>query len=248
MPNGEQSIRPEDLILALIRSAREQGVSGLTATAMVKYFYLVEHYSTQKGSEQHPLLEDWRFLHFGPFSPTLAQTIDAMESAGQLTVERREAGAEGEGEVRIYGLPDHARVPRLEDLSLPRGVPLRIATDIRRFRYELPKLLDFVYFETEPMQHAVPGERLTFVGPAATATRDDFHVFPLQLKADQARDIKMRVQRMASRVRDDQENAKKARVHAIYDASYMDFLAEVQPIDNDGEEELRGSVTFDTYQ
>ena len=223
-------------------------MSGLTATSMVKYFYLIEHYATQKGAEQHPLLEDWRFLHFGPFSQTLAQTIDTLESAGQLTVERKEAGAGGEGELRIYGLPDHARVPSLNELDLPRGVPLRVATAIRRFRYDLPKLLDFVYFETEPMKHAVPGERITFIGPSATATRDDYHVFPLRLAGNQARDIKERVQRMAARVRDDQDKSKKARGYAIYDKNYMDFFSEIHPVDSDGDEDLQGSVTFDTYQ
>lgn len=49
-----------------------------------------------------------------------------------------------------------------EELGIPRDVRMRLAQAIRHFSNELSSLLDMVYFHTEPMRAAVPGQVLSF--------------------------------------------------------------------------------------
>ena len=99
------------------------------------------------------------FLNFEPWCLEAQKEIDTAVSTGliELNEFERDDGVRG----RFYFLHE-------EEPSLPKTVPQQVVSELRaKIRdlgasEELPKLLDFVYFETEPMIDARPRSILDF--------------------------------------------------------------------------------------
>lgn len=152
---------PYTLILAILREAKEQGVAPVMRTSLVKFLYLLDIYTAQE-SEGTPITgAEWRFLHFGPFSPALAERLDELEASKKVSVYRHEART-GEKEFVLYNLGTDAKAPGLTDLGISTSIQTSIRADMKRYGKDLSALLDYVYFRTPPMADAKPGEVLDF--------------------------------------------------------------------------------------
>jgi len=137
-------------------------------TRLVKLLYLADlEWRRNHGGE--PLAElTWKFLHFGPYANELADylggpDVEVTELEGGKEARRFVFGEDVEG----HGLPDDV-VALLRQLVKKWG------------NVELNRLLDYVYFDTEPMENANRYELLDF-SRLAPATR------PSQPHFDQAK-------------------------------------------------------------
>ncbi|AOY87827.1 hypothetical protein BKP64_06370 [Marinobacter salinus] len=224
--------RIEQYIKAILAAAEGQGSNGLSTTALTKYLYLLDYYSSLRDSDYVQSTSDWIFHHFGPYSRKIDQTIRQMADTGSLTMEGVETEA-GDGAVaRIYRLPSNTSRASLRDLDLPRGVPLRLETDLGRFRYDLRSLLNHVYFETEPMQSAKPGKLLSFPGPDSEAKPEDVRSFRMQISKAKAERIQALMAKRAAAFLKSRELEEKP-TRGIYDEHYMAFESELSEVANE---------------
>jgi len=123
-----------------------------TRTKVVKILYLIDvEYYRRHGSTLSQL--PWKFLHYGPY------TMEIEPLLKSLSLGEEEIVVKDRRRVFTYKVEQPETLDSL--LSLPNR--MMIEKIIERWALEsLYKLLDYVYFETEPMQGAVRGELLDF--------------------------------------------------------------------------------------
>ena len=145
----------QSIVYHLISRAKSAGVFDLGATKLVKLLYLID-YEFFRWSRKTATGAPWIFYHFGPYSEELVTL--ARQSPGvkfldliDLDGERSFKGCE----LAEY-LPD-----RLEEQPLPLKAAVNHVCD-RWLGADLPTLLDYVYFHTEPMKDAVRLQPLDF--------------------------------------------------------------------------------------
>lgn len=141
------------LLAYLIDQVRDQeGI--LNKTALVKFVYLVEvEYWRRYGKPVTGL--EWRFHHYGPYAAELDREIDDNPLFQVF-------GSRNSG----YGFSPSLEWKQIEAAFNTHYDPAvkRIADDVvQQWGLEtLDTVLEYVYFETEPMQDAERGEILDF--------------------------------------------------------------------------------------
>lgn len=149
---------PESSLLAILSSARHAGINKLTRTELIKYLYLVDVYVAEETSGTKWTDVEWQFLHFGPFSAAVASSLDSLV-AKSFIIESTVSGTNRDG--NLYSIPVWKALSE-ESFGFPRGATLKLQQAIRKFSGDLARLLNYVYFRTEPMSAARPGETLDF--------------------------------------------------------------------------------------
>jgi len=160
-----------DLILERIEAER---MFPPQMTRLVKLLYLaeVEYY---RRSQKRLTSLDWKFYHFGPYPPSLRtslgdRSIDAVDLSGGRVAKHI-----------LRELPEDRR-------SVDSTVAAVVSDVVHQWGdADLNRLLDYVYFETEPMQVANRGNSLDFsvVKPLQAAK-------PIRIKIDDKRLQEMR--------------------------------------------------------
>lgn len=169
MNNTYTNNSPENSILVILEIAREADIKYLTRTELVKYLYLLDVYVAMETSGTKWTNIEWKFLHFGPFSPSVVMAIDVLVSKTFID-ERAIQSNSKDG--YMYSLPSWKVPKSWEDLGIPREAIFKIKEFLRRFKSNLPALLNFTYFETFPMQDAVPEHVLLFDSCSKTPFKD----------------------------------------------------------------------------
>ena len=141
------------LIAYLIDQVRDQGGT-LNKTALVKLVYLVEvEYWRRYGKPVTGL--EWRFHHYGPYSAELDREIDDNRLFQVF-------GGRNSG----YGFSPSPAWKEIQAAFNTHYEPAvkNIADNVaRQWGLEsLETILEYVYFETEPMQGAERGDNLDF--------------------------------------------------------------------------------------
>jgi len=139
------------LVTEIHRQAHLQGMAPPAATRLVKLLYLAD-LEWRRLHAGEPLASlTWRFLHFGPYARELGDLLGGPE------VEKTEFEA---------GKVAHRLAIEPEDLAssqVPDEVCRLLARLVKTWGdADLNMLLDYVYFETEPMERAQRGELLDF--------------------------------------------------------------------------------------
>jgi len=153
-----------ELISYIVARVKDAG-GPLGRTKLVKLLYLMdlEHYR-RTGKLLTGL--DWVFYHYGPYVMALPGILASMDldipEETHVTATGRKA--------KVFR-PSYQLEPDEDRLAKKIGpVGTRIARDVLDTwgDQDLTPILDFVYFHTEPMKEAKPGERLDFT----TVNRD----------------------------------------------------------------------------
>jgi hypothetical protein len=150
-------MKPEakELVLAVLTRIEEQEGSA-NRTKLLKLLYLadIEHF---RAAGETLTGFDWIFYLYGPWTPEYDDLLKQLEAEAAIRLEPW-AGIGIEGE-RIVAAQ---RVP-LERVIVSTDVFFRTRRHIDTWADRgVPRLLDYVYFETEPMQGAVKMDRLDF--------------------------------------------------------------------------------------
>jgi hypothetical protein len=117
--------------------------SGLTKTKLIKMAYLTEYYYYKRFRTRLTDAE-WVYYLYGPYLYDYSKHLENCPFSIQAI--------EGsENEFNIIELdPDYSRIEEITDFDIKR----LIKNIIREFgRRDLEEILDFIYFETEPMQN-----------------------------------------------------------------------------------------------
>ncbi len=156
-------------------------------TTLVKFLYLLDVYTAEHNAGKPISGSEWRFLHFGPFSPQIASVLEDLSAQHAMLADQRET-EDGDKEFVLYSLSDWQRVADLRQLGIPGSIQTRLHADFKRYGKDLPSLLDYVYFRTTPMTDAQPGDVLDFSGCLRIAPED---VRPVQMNKLRPKAIKL---------------------------------------------------------
>ncbi len=167
----------QNILLSILSEAQSKNLT-VGKTQLVKYFYLTEvEYYRETGSRLTDL--DWKFYHYGPYAFELGTMLE------EKIFNREEIEISAEKSFNKFTVAEPTKY--YNDL-----VDVKTSLIVKRIvgRWgdkPLQELLDFVYFETEPMQ-AVDrrGQKLDF----STIKKDESAaVIPLKASKDAEKKI-----------------------------------------------------------
>lgn len=226
----------KEFIAAVLLEAQQNG-RGLPVTFLVKFLYLLDVYYAE-ATEGNPITGvDWFFYHFGPYSEQVQSALDDCVKSGFILKEE----VEDRG-FELLQLNPSAKVSSLDEMDLPFHAKNRLKLAINKFRYDLPGLLNYVYFRTEPMEKAVPHENLSF-GECRKIRIEDIKPIPLKSPSHKK---EQRIKKLFSEMKEDyikETTPVKLSTPPIYDDIYFDsFRNELDEIEID--ETVYAEVSF----
>ena len=226
----------EQIIVAMLSEAKQQDSSSVLRTSLVKYVYLLDVYTAEE-TQGIPFSNlQWKFVHFGPYSSNLQTALDSLSERNIIA--SYSTGREVDGkEYCTYSLKTGSRSTSLKEIGVSAGVSLRVVSDIRRFRKSLPKLLEYVYFETTPMKNAEPGTVLEF------ENCEKLNFQKTEMKSLSKKKVKKTLEKIRGIIKENKSQEIAEESQSLYDKVYFDAmeLANEEPL----EAGLNGSVKLD---
>ena len=149
------------LIAYIVDQVGDQG-GAIGRTALMKLVYLadIEHY--RRYGKQATNLQ-WRFHHYGPYSAELDQEVQALGLDIDESVFSRAPGGRAVSGYHYRRVGDWREVARAFNSHYDAAAKRCVDRVVQQWGLDsLPTILDYVYFETEPMQDARRGEMLDF--------------------------------------------------------------------------------------
>lgn len=168
---------------------------------LVKYVYLADMEFAKYHEGQTYTGVDWKFHHFGPWSPLVFNQIDlALVPFG--AVKKSFPSKFSEEDCIRWTMPfDEATCGQLKK-ELPMDIWGSLAKHVAKYRDDTTALLHFVY-ATRPMLHAAPGEMLDFhllVEPKKEKT-EEYVPFMERLSSKKRKKLKQGMDEMRERFR-----------------------------------------------
>jgi uncharacterized phage-associated protein len=138
-------------IKEILKKAKENGFS-IGKTQLVKLLYLLEIEYYRLYQKRLTDLE-WKFLHYGPYPPTIEEIL------GSPDIEEEQIELSNSRIFHKYSVVKDSYDGDREDPAIPRLIS-RVVKEWGGIN--LYGLLDYVYFETEPMRNVKRGDKLDF--------------------------------------------------------------------------------------
>jgi hypothetical protein len=142
--------------IAWLATEREEALSPIR---LVKFLYLVDLYHARKSQGQTLTGWPWKFVHYGPFCSESLKTIKEAVDKGYIEAYSYESKFDEE-EHFLYRYRS-SQEPAITD-QLPYYIVGQLQAAVRKWADDTFALLDYVYFETEPMAGIKPGDTLDF--------------------------------------------------------------------------------------
>jgi hypothetical protein len=208
-----------DLALALLTSAQARG-SVLNKTKLLKLMYLadIEHFRTHRKTLTG---FEWIFFLYGPWAAEYDTLVAELEQRDLIEIESWESG--GLSGDRLKAKEDRDLGTVLESTNEYFRVKNQVDTWSDR---SLSDLLDYVYFDTDPMRDAVSLQPLDFekVSPDAPTL--------YRRSKSGASDAAVRnLRRRFTEIRERNEQARQAAISSFvpptYDEAYQEALAQL---------------------
>lgn len=159
-PEPRMSTDPILLIDVIYKNCKQQNLLLPQITRLVKLMYLAEvEYFRQKRERLTDL--EWKFYLYGPYPPSLKSIL------GEPEIETNEWKT---GRISKHVVRDEAAFAKA---MASADVEIIVKRQVKEWGdADLNQLLDYVYFETEPMQNAKRGDDLDFSTVAPPARRE----------------------------------------------------------------------------
>ena len=152
--------RYEELIQAIVWYASKRGEK-LTTLRLVKFLYLADLYHARVSNGKTLTNWPWAFVYFGPWCKQVNEAIDYAAKNGLVFAKEYPSKYDDEKDYRLFWVENMDEEPKVID-ALPTYVRSRLQWAIQKWAADSYGLLDYVYFETEPMVETSPGELLDF--------------------------------------------------------------------------------------
>ncbi len=152
-------MKKTDIIKYITWYASENDIR-LSTNRLVKFIYLIDLFHARLMNGKTLTGFPWRFVHYGPYCPEISRSIEEAVQKGVVNRKTYESHFSRHKEYHLFSCRDE-KAEELEDL-FHIGVIGQLQKAIRKFGDDTPQLLDFVYFETEPMKDAKQGDLLDF--------------------------------------------------------------------------------------
>src|SRR3972149_5034282 len=153
-------INSEDLIRLIVWYASRRGEK-LTTLRLVKLLYLADLYNSRVNDGKTITGWPWAFVYFGPWCKEVNEAIETTVRDGLILAQEYPSKYDDDKDYRLFSTESTDEEPKIID-ALPPYVWSRLQWAIQKWADDSTGLLDYVYFETEPMIDAKPGEILDF--------------------------------------------------------------------------------------
>jgi hypothetical protein len=150
----------EELIYAIVWYTSNRG-ERLTTLRLVKFLYLTDLYHARVSKGETLTNWPWAFVYFGPWCKEVNAAIETAAKNGLIIAEEHPSKYDDEKDYRLFWIEDTHEEPKIID-ALPTYVWSKLQWAIQKWADDSYGLLDYVYFETEPMIEAKPGAVLDF--------------------------------------------------------------------------------------
>lgn len=154
------NINSEDLVRLIVWYASRRGEK-LTTLRLVKFLYLADLYHARVSKGTTLTGWPWAFVHFGPYCQEAKSAIDRAGKSDSFQVNEQPSKYDDEKDYRLFWMEDVDEEPEVIS-RLNISVWSKLQWAIQRWADDSSGLLDYIYFETEPMIDAKPGEILDF--------------------------------------------------------------------------------------
>jgi hypothetical protein len=152
-------MHPSDIIKYIVWYATQSGIR-LSTNRLVKFIYLADLYYARYNSGVTLTGFPWKFIYYGPYCREAMWCIDQAVSDGSVCKATYESYFGDEKEYSLFISKDMA-AENIENL-IPLSVLGPLQKIITKMGDDTPQLLDYVYFDTEPMVKAKKGDLLDF--------------------------------------------------------------------------------------
>jgi hypothetical protein len=243
-----------DLVIkyALARAAHEDTTWAreLGPIHLLKYVYLADLAHAQAHGGESFTGTEWRFYHYGPWSPAVMDRIDDVVAAVHAQKSVYESTKYDNDRVRWFVEPEDADDLQHEaERELPSVVISAVRAAVHKFGSDTSTLLHHVY-STPPMLHAAPNEVLDFATakpherpPRAAPAQ------PLTRKQEKKResallDLRKRTQEKLAALRAERAGSGTARAPR-YDEVFTEGQKWLDDVEGGGTPDFEGEVEFD---
>jgi hypothetical protein len=147
--------RIAELIPAVVSYVTKQG-GYVTKTKLLKLLYLIDvdfyraHRTTLTGFQ-------WKYFHLGPWTNEVDPILEELVAASSLQETRSD---KSEYETRFFHSSEPPDLGKLFNTFKDEAI-VKIVLDTWGNR-TTAEILDYVYFQTDPMEHGIRNERLDF--------------------------------------------------------------------------------------
>jgi hypothetical protein len=207
------------LLGVFARLASDRG-GRLTKIRLVKFLYLLDVYSAQ-ALKTTCTNWPWAFVHYGPYCRESTDAIDRAAQAGFLYAQAYESKYSDE-DYRLYGPGAKITEADVDQVMgrLPVHVSARMTSAVKRWYDDTYGLLNYVYFNTGPMEHARPDERLSFEREAMPdfAALRPVELVPLSAKKKAA--LRDAIKKL------DKKTVMPQPAAGLFDKEYFDFVSQ----------------------
>lgn len=152
--------RFENLIHAIVWYASRRGEK-LTTLRLVKFLYLADLYHARFSKGETLTGWPWAFVYFGPWCKEVNEAIEKSAKKGLIFAQEYPSKYDDDKDYRLFSTESTDEEPKIID-ALPTYVWSKLQWAIQKWADDWHGLLDYVYFETEPMIEAKPGALLDF--------------------------------------------------------------------------------------
>jgi len=199
--------------------ATERGES-LTVIRLVKFLYLLDLYYA-RGNEGKILTNcPWKFIYYGPYCSEVMEAIDYATKEGLIEATPYES---------MYDEKDHFlySCPLEEEPSITSNLSIYIISSlkeaVKKYADDTPGLLDYVYFDTEPMLEVHRGELLNF--SKAQMPIKPKHIEMRKVSREKLKMAKEIVANLRDRYALATEEASRARRRVLFDRDYTQAIS-----------------------
>lgn len=156
------AVDTKQLIKYVVWQAGELGTA-VTETRLIKYLYLIDLYHARLRNGQTLTGWPWAFVHYGPYCSEAYAAMEEAVTYGFVEENYYDSKYEGRDKFRLLSIDREERdeEPALAE-ELHIGITAPLQQIIRKYGDDTASLLDYVYYDTEPMRDARPYQRLDF--------------------------------------------------------------------------------------
>lgn len=229
-----------DAVLWILEEVKQQGYKNITRTTLTKFLYLLDYWVAIENKGKTFIGVEWKFHHYGPYSDALIADIDWLSTLPSIN---KVDVAKNDKEFILYGLSEYAKPKPFDKLGLAADIKQKMSQVIKKYAMDLNGLLNFVYFETEPMHSVKPGDILSFSNLSKVNFKND--VMPVKFtfnNKDKALKIKELLNKIGNKW-DSDHNRMIESSPPIRDAYFAETIE--SHFDFDSSQEFVSSLNFE---
>lgn len=189
-----------DLIKYIVCYATDHDIR-LSTVRLVKFLYLADLYHARWFGGETFTKFPWAFVYYGPYCREAMVGIDEAKLQGLIASQAYESKYDDK-DYAVFACHDDS----YEDLRkyLPIAMISELQYRIKKYGDDTAQLLDYVYFETEPMLDVKKGDRLDF--SRANVQRLQLPMETIKIPKNDIKQIKAHIKNLSDKLKTAKDN------------------------------------------